>query len=52
VAASGELGLGELGEMQRRYFKSFSLAVEIAPSEDAYEALLKRRWREISVGIK
>ena len=50
VAASGELAGGGIAELQRRYFRSFSLSIEVAPAEGAYEALLRRRWRELRGG--
>jgi len=47
VEASGELSLGRLRDYERRYFESFALSAGIAPREEAYAALLKRRWREL-----
>lgn len=46
-AASGRLELKELAEFERRFFASFALSADIAPPEDPYDALLKRRWREL-----
>ena len=52
LSASGELGLGELAELERRYFGSFSLSVEVGTGEDPYEAMLRRRWRELRGGLR
>lgn len=46
-AASGALDLGELGRLQRMFFRSFAISADIAPGEDPYDALLKRRWRDL-----
>jgi hypothetical protein len=52
ISAADELGLGALRDYERRYFGSFSIRAELGPSEDAYAALLKRRWRELKGSLK
>jgi len=52
VAASGGLELGELGELERRFFRSFALEVELAPAEDGFDAMLRRRWRELRGALR
>ncbi len=47
VEAGERLSLAELRSYERRYFTSFSLPAGIVPREDAFAALLKRRWREL-----
>jgi hypothetical protein len=44
LRASGELGRAELREFERRYFSSFTLESGIAPREESYAALLRKRW--------
>ena len=46
LRASGELSAGELRDFVRRYFSSFALGTGLRPREDAYTALIKKRWAE------
>jgi hypothetical protein len=48
LRASGELSAGELRDFVRRYFSSFALGTGLRPREDAYTALIKKRWAEAS----
>lgn len=50
LAASGRMSLGELRAFQRRYFESFALRVDVAPGDDPYVTLLKKRWADVKGG--
>ncbi len=47
LRASGELVTTPFPELQRRWFSSFEMSADIGPREDAWTALLRRKWAQL-----
>ena len=50
LVASGQMGLGDLRDYQRKYFDSFTLRADVGTTDDLRVSLLKRRWIAIKEG--
>ncbi|HUX41267.1 MAG TPA: hypothetical protein VMV83_08905 [Rectinemataceae bacterium] len=47
LRASGDLVMTPFPELQRRWFSSFKMSADIGPREDAWTALLRRKWAQL-----